>query len=130
MTEINNMKEVIEFHREVLRLEAIISDSREKLLSMEQDFPKLFIPYLLNVYETWRPELDEKVMLVDFYQSCCYEYTVRSINGFSVRAQQGEKRVFVNFVLNPDVDDYETATFVLPMWSYNEIKDNFDLQKY
>ena len=54
---------------------------------------------------------------------------VRSVDGYSVRAQEGEKAVYHNFELNPKLEEYEVASFVIPKQNYDDdIKEHFELR--
>lgn len=68
-------------------------------------------------------------MIVDFERSHCFEVTIRSVDGYRLRAQEGDKFVFHRFDLNPSLEEYEVAVFAIPEQSYrDDIKPNFDLQ--
>lgn len=109
------------------KLEAQIEEIKAEIEANHKQLIAAFFPYLLAVYARWRPSLGEKAMAIYFDMHICFEVTIREINGYRVRAQEGQKSVYHRFELNPVLEEYEMPAFIIPMGSYNEIKDLFSL---
>jgi len=120
------LQNVLKVHRENLELEAKIEELQGKIGRNHKLIIKHFFPYLLSIYEKWRPSLEEKIMAMDFESQCCFELTIKTIDGHMIRAQEGEKQnVYHRFELNPKLKEYVVPHFIIPKSSYNEIKKFF-----
>lgn len=131
----NNMKtekklrEVVTVYRANLKLEAKIKKIRHEIEQNHQLLIKHIFPYVLSTYGKWQPKRGEKAMFVDFESHFSFEVTIAEINGYRVRAQEGDNSsVYHRFKLNPVLEEYEKADFIIPKWSYDEIKDLFRLK--
>lgn len=123
------LENVIKVDRENIELEAKIESLKDQIRQNHKRLIEDFFPYLLSVYEKWRPRLEEKAMAIYFGPHICFEVTIKEINGYMVRAQEGQKaNVLHRFELNPVLDEYEVPCFILPKWSYDEIKDFFEFE--
>ena len=122
------LKDAIKAYSENIELKTKMDCIRNEMKQNYQLIIKHFFPYLLSTYEKWRPKLEEKAMSVDFESNFCFEVTIKNIDGYMVRAQEGQKSVYHRFYLNPVMEDYEVANFIIPKWSYDEIKDSFNLK--
>ncbi|OAD19470.1 hypothetical protein THIOM_004890 [Candidatus Thiomargarita nelsonii] len=127
MTTEPELMNAVKVYRDNLKLEAKIERINNKIEKNHQLIIKHFFPYLLSTYKKWRPKLKEKAMCIDLEDQHCFEVTIKNIDGYMVRAQQGQKSVYHNFTLNPILEEYEVANFIIPKWSYDEIKHLFRL---
>ncbi len=123
------LQNVMNTHRKNAELELVIARIEEEL---EQNYKLIirdFFPYLLSLYEGWRPRLGEIAMVINLERNYCFEVIIRGVDGYNVRAQEGEKAVYHNFDLNPKLEEYEVASFVIPKQSYDDdIKEHFELR--
>ncbi len=119
------LKEVIKIYRENLDLEAKIKDIEAQINQNNRLIIKHFFPYLLGIYEKWRPQINEKAMAIYFEADICFEVTIKNIDGYNIRAQEGKKDVYHRFELNPKLAEYEVASFIIPKHNYDEIKEFF-----
>ncbi|MEM7535146.1 MAG: hypothetical protein AAF639_23420 [Chloroflexota bacterium] len=111
-------------------LEAKIKELRTEIEQNHLTLIQAFFPYLLPIYEKWRPHIGEVAVLVNFEHSYCHDVIVREINGYRVRAQEGDKSMYHRFELNPDLDGYIKPVFILPKQNFDEIKASFELHYY
>ena len=123
------LKNVIEVYHENIELEEKIDGIKNKIEQNHKLIIKYFFPYLLSVYENWRPALEEKAMVMDFESNYCFEVTIKKINGYMVRAQEEQRDVFHRFELNPKLDEYEVPHFIIPKSSFKEIKKLFGFKQ-
>jgi len=114
--------------RENVKLEAELDRINDEIEKNEQLIIKHFFPYLLSLYEKWEPFLEEKAMCIDLENQCCFEVTIKNINGDTLRTRVGEDDVYYRLNLKPRLEEYEKTLFIIPMWSYDEVKDLFDLR--
>ena len=123
------LKNVIQVYRENLELETKMEELRKQIEHNHRRLVEHFFPYLLSIYAKWRPRIGEKAMHIDLAAHYCFEVTIKTIDGYVVRAQEGEKtNVHHRFELNPVLDEeFRFPCFILPQSSYDEIKDFFDL---
>jgi len=119
------LENVIKVYRENIELEAKVKSIKNEIEQNHKLIIEYFFPYLLSVYEKWQPALEEKAMVIDFASYYCFEVTIKKINGYMVRAQEGQRDVYHRFELNPVLNEYEVPVFVIPKSSYDEIKDLF-----
>lgn len=120
---------VIKLYRENLELEAKIENIQAKIEQNHKLIIKYFSPYLLSIYEKWRPRMGEKAMAIDFDAHICFEVIIDKIDGYRIRAREGEKsNVYHRFELNPALEEYEVPNFIIPKSCYDEIKDFFDFE--
>ena len=123
------LENVSKVDRENIELEAEIKRLEDKIKQNHKRLIEYFFPYLLSVYEKWRPRLEEKAMAIYFGPHICFEVTVKEIDGYVIRAQEGQKKNVVHrFELNPVLEEYEAPCFIIPQSSYEEIKEFFDLR--
>lgn len=122
------LKEVLKFYRKNIELEEKIESIEGEIKQNHRSIIKFFFPYLLSVYEKWRPRLEEKIIYISLEHNHCYELTVKSVDGHTVRTREGEKDVYHRFDLNPVLEEYEVANFIIPKRSYDEIKHLFQLE--
>ena len=125
-----NLEQVVEIRRQNMELEANIAKIEEQIQQNYQGMIKDFFPYLLSLYENWHPRLGEIAISINLEMGHCYEVTVRSVDGYRVRAQEGSKPVYHTFELNPRAEEYEVAIFIIPKQAYedNHINKLFALQ--
>ncbi|MCP4157606.1 MAG: hypothetical protein GY757_58385 [bacterium] len=121
---------ILHCYRENLELEEQIETIKEKIEQNHRSLIEAFFPYLLTVYEKWRPSLGEKAVHIDFERNYHFEVTVRKVDGYHVRTQEGDSNCYISFELNPDKDIYEVPGFIIPMWSFDEIKHLFQFIKW
>ncbi len=126
-TETELMKAVKAYH-DNLELEAELERINDQIEENDQLVIKHFFPYLLSVYKKWKPRLKENAMCLDLENQRCFEVTIKKIDGNSVRGQIREADAYYRFELNPSLEKYETANFIIPKWSYEEVKDLFQLR--
>lgn len=123
------LENVVNTHRKNAELELAIARIEEEL---EQNYKLIirdFFPYLLSVREGWRPRLGEIAMVINLERNYCFEVIIKSVDGYSVRAQKGEKEVYYNFEINPRLEEYEVASFIIPKQNYDDdIKEHFELR--
>ena len=119
------LQNVLKVYRENFDWEAKIEELQGKIERNHKLIIKYFFPYLLSIYEKWRPSLEEKVMAIDFESQCCFELTIKTIEGHMIRAQEGQKDFYHRFELNPKLKEYMVPHFIIPKSSYNEIKKFF-----
>jgi hypothetical protein len=113
-----NIRRVKELHATCREFEY---QTRRMELSIERSCREIItsiLPYLLSIYEKWRPGIGEYAVRLDFKENTAFEVKVQSVNGQSVRAQQCTKPVFHNFDLNPQIEEYEVAQFIVPVEAY------------
>jgi len=121
---------VINCYRKNLELEEEIVAIKEKIKQNHRSIIEAFFPYLLTVYGKWRPSIGEKAVHIDFERNYYFEVTVRRVDGYRVRTQEGDINSYISFELNPDKDNYEVANFIIPMWSYEELKHLFQFDRW
>ena len=115
-------------HCKNIELESTIARIEEQLRQNYQLIIRDFFPYLLSLYKSWRPRLGEIAMVINLERDYCFEVIIRSVDGYRVRAQEGKKDVYHIFDLNPRVEEYEVASFVIPKQNYeDDIKNMFEL---
>ncbi len=114
MTTEPEMMNVVEVYRKNLKLEDKIERIFNKVEKNNQLIIKHFFPYLLSTYKKWRPKLKEKAMRIDFEGQHYFEVTIKNLDGYMVRTQSGQKNVDYNFSLNPILEEYEVANFIIP----------------
>jgi hypothetical protein len=123
------LERVADIQRENAKLESEIAQIEKQLQKNYRRMIRGFFPYLLSVYAGWRPQLGETAISINLEQGHCFEVTIRSVDGYRVRAQEGKKAVYHVFDLNPRVEEYEVASFVIPKQDYmNDVKGLFGLQ--
>lgn len=109
-------------------LETEIERLNEQIKQNNKQLIQDFFPYLLAIYATWRPRLGEIAMLIDWEYCFCFEVIIRTVDGHFVRAQEGEKRVFHRFELDPKLEEYVQPSFIIPKANFEaDIKDYFEL---
>jgi hypothetical protein len=116
-------------YKDIRRYEEQVEKMREKIKRKKEVISLAFIPLLRKVYSEWEPKIGEMAMLVDFIADFCFEVKISYIDseGKNLKADESE-HCGHRFNLEPDPENYETATFILPMHFYEEIKKEFDLQ--
>ncbi len=67
------------------------------------------------------------MVCLDLENQRCFEVTIKNIDGNSLRGEIREADAYYRFELNPSLEKYETANFIIPKWSYEEVKDLFNL---
>ena len=124
------LKRVVEIRRKNIELEAAIAEIKKQLEQNCTLMIKDFFPYLLSLYESWHPRLGEIALAINLEGGHCFEVIVKSVDGYRVRTQEGDKAVYHTFDLNPKVEEYEVASFIIPKQAYAEhhIKKLFALQ--
>ncbi len=122
--------EVLKFYRKNLELEKQIKTIEEEIKQNHRAIINAFIPYLLTVYKKWRPTIGEKAVHIDFERYFYFEVTVRTVDGYHVRTQERDINSYISFELNPDKENYEIARFIIPTWSFDEIKNLFQLESW
>lgn len=123
------LEEVVNIQRENMELMAEIAQIEKRLQANYQRMIRGFFPYLLSIYAGWRPRIGETAIAIDLEHSYCFEVFIRSVDGFRVRAQEGKKAVYHVFDLNPCLEEYEVASFIVPEQNYmDDIKQYFGLQ--
>lgn len=123
------LEEAANIQRENAELLAEIAQIEERLQENRRRMIKAFFPYLLSIYEGWRPRLGEAAIAINFEYRNCFEVFIRNVDGYEVRAQEGKKNAYHIFDLNPRLEEYEAASFVIPKQNYvDDIKGYFDLQ--
>ncbi len=125
-----DIKEVLNFYNRNLELEEQIESIQKEIKQNHRSIIETFFPYLLTVYEKWRPSLGEKAVNIDFERNYHFEVTVRAVDGYHVRTQEGDLSSYISFELNPDKDNYEVPHFIIPKWSFDEIKHLFKFKKW
>lgn len=115
-----DLEKIVEIRRKNVELESDIAKIKDQLEQNCQRMIKAFFPYLLSLYENWRPRLGEIAMFINLEMGHCFEVTVKSVDGYRVRAQEGSKSVYHTFELNPRVEEYEVATFIIPKQAYED----------
>ncbi len=121
---------VLNGYRKNLELEEQIEAIKEEIKQNHRSIIEAFFPYLLRVYEKWRPSIGEKAVHIDFERNYYFEVTVRGVDGYRVRTQERDINSYISFELNPGKDNYEVPNFIIPMWSYDEIKHLFQFEKW
>jgi len=121
------LADAIRVYRDNLAMEAQIEAFKTRIEENNELFIKYFFSYLLAIYEKWRPQIDEKAMAIYFDDNICFEVTIKTIDGYQVRAQEGRKEKYHNFELNPQLAEYEVPCFIIPKQNYDEIKGFFKL---
>ncbi len=121
------LMKAVKAYRDNLELEAELERINDQIEENAQLVIKHFFPYLLSVYKKWKPRLRENVVCLDLENQRCFEVTIKNIDGNSVRGQIREADAYYRFELNPSFEKYETANFIIPKWSYDEVKDLFNL---
>jgi hypothetical protein len=97
--------------------------------SIEQNYKQIIcmlFPTIMEIYEQWCPRLGESAVNICFQSGIAFEVIVCEIDGYYVRAQEKGKNAYHNFTLNPSLEEYEVATFIVPCSFYESIKDKFD----
>jgi hypothetical protein len=122
------LMKAVKAYRDNLELEAELERINDQIEENAQLIIKHFFPYLLSVYKKWKPRLRENVVCLDLENQRCFEVTIKNIDGNSVRGQIREADAYYRFELNPSLEKYETANFIIPKWSYEEVKDLFQLR--
>ena len=107
-----------------------INALHKKIKILLKDIKKTMIPWLNEVYSQWRPHINEPVVRVDFGAMTAFELFVTEISGIHVRAREGDKNAYHRFSLHNKVEDYETATFILPVSIYKELSGIVDFSEY
>lgn len=124
------LKETVELYQKNSALEREIEEIKAEIEQNQQGITRAFFPYLLSIYEKWRPKLGEKAVFIGFDGNMCFDVTIRTVDGYRVRAQEGEKSVFHNFELNPTLEEYQTANFIIPKQEFEKIQDLFNFTYY
>ena len=127
MTTKQDVMNAVKIYCDNLELETKIEHISNEIERNYDLIIKHFFPYLLSTYKKWHPKLKEKAIYIDLENKYCFEVTVTNINGYIIRVQQGKKSIYHNFSLNPSLEEYEVANFIIPKWSYDEIKPLFNL---
>lgn len=123
------LQTVLNTHYKNIELESTIARIKEQLQQNYQLIIRDFFPYLLSLYESWHPRLGEIAMVINLERDYCFEVIIRSVDGYRVRAQEGKKDAYHIFDLNPRVEEYEAASFVIPKQNYeDDIKKLFELR--
>ena len=123
------LEEAANIQRENAELLAEIAQIEERLQQNHRRMIKAFFPYLLSIYEGWRPRLGEAAIVINFEYGNCFEVFIRNVDGYDVRAQEGKKNSYHIFDLNPRLEEYEVASFIIPKQNYvDDIKGYFELQ--
>lgn len=121
------LEDVIRVYGTNIELEKKTESIRDEIKQNHKLIIKYFFPYLLSTLKKWQPQLEEKAMYINLEEHYCFEVTIKTIDGYIVRAQEGEKRVYHRFQLDPVLEECKVANFILPKWSYDEIKNLFHL---
>jgi hypothetical protein len=110
------------------QLEAEIDRINDEIEKNEQLIIKHFFPFLLSVYKKWKPFLEEKAMCIDLEKQCCFEVTIKNINGDRLRTRVGDDDLYYTLNLKPRLEKYEKSLFIIPIKRYKKIKDLFELR--
>lgn len=123
------LEKVCETHHKNTELKAAIAEIEQQLEQNYQQMIRDFFPYLLSVYQDWRPQFGEVAMAIRLNEMYCFEVTICSIDRFGIRAQEGTKPVYHSFDLNPKIEEYELPHFIIPKHAYEkDIKQLFQWQ--
>jgi len=109
------------------QMKAQIEDIKARIEQNNELFIKHFFSYMLTIYDKWQPQIGEKAMAIYFDHKICFEVTIKTIDGYQVRAQEGRKEKYHDFELNPQLAEYEVPCFIIPKQSYDEIKGFFKI---
>lgn len=96
--------------------------------AMEQNHKLLIstlFPTIMRIYELWTPQIGESAVNVSFEAGIAFEVVISEVNGYTVRAQEKGKSVYHRFELNPSLEEYEQAVFVVPRSFYDSIAGIF-----
>jgi hypothetical protein len=118
----------VKAYRDNLKLEAEIERISDQMEENDQLIIRHFFPYILSIYEKWHPKLEEKAICIDLEKQHCFEVTIKEINGDTLRARVGKQDIYYRLNLKPKLEEYEKTNFILPMWSYDEVKHLFNLR--
>lgn len=126
---------VVDLYSKQGKLKEYLAGIREQVEREQEEINKKlivnFVPYLLEIYNNWRPKIGEIAMLVDFEGEWCCEVEIKEINGYDVLANRvAQKHVSNRFELNPSVNNYKVTKFVLPMRTYDELDKLIKLNKF
>lgn len=121
----NGLSKVIELYKSVRTLESNKEDINSKIDSTKILIAREFIPILKECYDNWNPTMGEKMMLVDFIDNIAFPVTLSYINGNDYKAAESA-HCNHRFSTDLNIDEYETASFVIPMELFNKIKSNFN----
>lgn len=124
------LTETVALYQKNSALETKIEEIKAEIEQNQQEIIRAFFPYLLSIYDKWRPKLGEEAVFIGFEGNMCFDVTIRTVDGYRVRAQEGEKRVFHNFELNPTLKEYQTANFIIPKQEFEKIKELFNFTYY
>ncbi|MEM7537201.1 MAG: hypothetical protein AAF639_33820 [Chloroflexota bacterium] len=121
------MQEVQRLYHKTAELESEIKAIQDKIKETHLEIVHAFYPYLMSIYEKWRPRLGEVAILINFDGNYCHEITIREVNGYWIRAQRGNASVYHNIELNVALEEYLVPTFIIPKQNFEEIKSFFNL---
>jgi hypothetical protein len=125
----SELDQVVDIQRENLELKAEIAQIEGRLQVNYQRMIRGFFPYLLSIYAGWRPRIGETAVAINLEHGNSFEVFIRSVDGFRVRAQEGQKAAYHVFDLNPCLEEYEVAAFIVPEQNYvDDIERTFGLQ--
>jgi len=89
------LMKAVKVFRENLKLDVEIDRINDEIEKNEQLIIKHFFPFLLSVYKKWKPFLEEKAMCIDLEKQCCFEVTIKNIEGDMLRTRVGDDDVTV-----------------------------------
>jgi hypothetical protein len=120
---------VLNIYHKNAELTSAITRINEEIEDNYQLIIHNFFPYLLDTYKDWRPHLGEVAMVINLESNTCFEVIIRRVDGYNVKAQAGETSSYYNFELNPKLEEYEMAIFVIPKQNYDDdIKPHLKLR--
>jgi hypothetical protein len=120
------MNDIIYFYRQIRNIDKGIDTLSKRRKRRTKNIASSFIPILAEKYKEYPFSIGDKAVLVDFAENLAFTVQIESIKGKDVRARE-TRYCYHRFSIEPEIEGYETAIFVLPEKFYNEIKDSFKL---